>query len=155
MKSTGKAKEKIDAAPVMEADEVGDPYVTTKDDDYVLGIWYGTDGQSFDVLAQAWARGGKVEAVYRFRYYDEDDPGNDPWSGKDRKSGAKIGPKDDTPEERERICIPFQKLMDLMGADDRIRTWHYPGGPVDEAMDWLVAQPFAHVRKVDGAGKES
>lgn len=62
---------------------------------YLLGIWF-LAGEDSDFMLTAWtdedpSKGKcKWEAEYRFRYYDAEDPDNDPFSGKDRKSFYRI-----------------------------------------------------------------
>lgn len=157
-----KAKEKMDAAKVVTAAEMDahgcgmdNPYMTMTDKtEYVLGIWF-VGGQEMDMLAQIVASEGKISGVCRIRMYDEDDPGNDPWIGKDRKHGLTYGPFDDTPENRATAIADMNSVAaraDLLFGEG---IHHFEGGTGEEAMQWLVAQPFAHVRKVESAGKES
>lgn len=53
----------------------------------VIAIWFLCGGYPRDWMACLSRReDGHGELTYRIRYYDKEDPGNDPHSGKDKKS---------------------------------------------------------------------
>ena len=113
-------------------------------EDEVLGIW-NMAFPDFEWMGLAIAKGGYVEGAYRFRYYDPDDPGNPAFSGKDRKSSYAVGPVQDTPKERARMVNALSTIYELGSPASREHA-HFPGGTLEEAMDWVMAQPWAHVQ---------
>ena len=63
---------------------------------YYYGIWFVGDGESQDWLGKLFKEGGKSIFEFRFRYYNEEEPDNKPFSGKDRKNWYQCKAKDDS-----------------------------------------------------------
>lgn len=63
-----------------------------------IGLWFMQLSETADFHAGLQQIGPEsFELIYRFRYYDQEDPGNDPFSKQDRKSwwkGQFSGPKE-------------------------------------------------------------
>lgn len=78
--------------------------------EYYYGIWFVGNGKSMDWLGQLLKENGKWAFKYRFRYYDAEDPGNDPFSNKDRKRGYIVNAVDDSIAELNRL-LPMIHLV--------------------------------------------
>jgi hypothetical protein len=84
--------------------------ISKREPTYYHGIWFVGDGQTGDWMAKLFKREGKWVLDYRFRYYDKDNPGNGPHSGKDRKSWYSCVGSDDSDEQLEKIVEAANKV---------------------------------------------
>jgi hypothetical protein len=113
-------------------------------EDHVIGIWF-TGCPFYDWLASGVARDGEIIGYSRHRYYNDDKV----WDSEDEKSGYKIGPLKDTPEERKKMRDTFD-LAFRMARNPIFQFkefYSFEGGTATEAIEWLKKQPFAHMRK--------
>jgi len=120
-------------------------------DDNFVGIWFLKTTEFSDVMFGIMADGvDQFRVVTRFRYYDPDDPGNDPFSTKDHKSTHEYGLQS-TREDviaKVRLIVSMMELGTGYKAGEVLMTERGPEG----AMDDIAKQGWAHVRKIPAAG---
>lgn len=116
--------------------------------DDTVGIWclFGGDKDLMLCMNPSKEHPGALELVYRFRYYDKADPGNDPHSGKDRKSWEARLTKESIPNAIKHV----RDTLDIM-----IKAGFGPG-PYEELLnttqnakdftELLLKQPYMHAR---------
>lgn len=113
--------------------------------DNTIGVWFAVlPNNSGDWMAHLETLpDGKLQMKYRFRYYDKEDPDNDPFSGKDRKVWMK-GVTDKTEEE---AIDAIHLMMKMMTAE---RKWEVLKGErtAQEFMEEFMKLPFAHAKQV-------
>jgi len=102
----------------------------------VVGDWTGVVQEEDD---------GTFSVVFRTRAYDRDDPDNDPWSGKDKKTWYRAKPKSDV---REEVIEQMEAMASVMasqfcGEHDSILM---ENGDVEAFARELESRPWAHTK---------
>lgn len=116
--------------------------------DHVIGFWF-VPGDEKDWMACIWIRGEELQGTYRFRYYDPEDPGNDAFSGQDRKSWHSLKAKK---EQQEKLVESMHDLAKLVSEHHGEPVYWVPVNDTGEkAVEVLTAQPWCHVKKVESA----
>lgn len=134
------------AEPLKSAALLG---IDVTPEDYVVGVWF-VGGPRTDWLAVVVEKEGTLYGAYRHRYYDPEDPENDAFSGKDLKHHYDLVPIPDCPEAREKIVAAMNLIQSVGGRvlGTRTQSARFEGGSMDEVIDWLKEQPFAHMKEL-------
>ena len=119
----------------------------TKD---TVGLWYFQVNETTDWLAHLFKiDDGAFKLETRFRYYDPDDPGNDAFSIKDRKSWYEL-----TIREQD-VAVVLKKVRFVVMMMEKQSNHGEPAVEllmdeqgVDGLIDRLKAQPFAHTQTI-------
>lgn len=122
---------------------------------YLIGMWFAAaEGHDFmlTLYTDGDPNGDKTEwtAEYRFRYYDESDPDNDAFSGKDRKSfytGTFTGSQD----EAYATTLEFMDRLRSLTGKSLYHSFSFMplfSADVKFIAEQLTQQPWAHVKKV-------
>jgi hypothetical protein len=130
--------------------------------DHVIGIWFVSWGprhvshREGDWLAVVQRdAGGTMFFDYRFRWYDEEDPGADPWLGKDEKTfyhgEGKPGNPDDAPLRAIRgLYKDMRAGRDIRNAEEGLFD-----GDSAAAMEWFASRSWAHIKAAPAEGHAS
>jgi hypothetical protein len=117
-------------------------------DENSVAIWYIHLDENTDWLAGLSLKGAELELLYRFRYYDANDPDNEPFSGKDRKSWTRVTIKETKEEALNKIREIVCKLEQASGkkADELLMR----DGPhrVERFANALSRFRWAHAKRI-------
>jgi len=128
---------------------------------YVIGIWF-LAGEGHDFQMSVWtddpaeSKATAWEAEWRFRYYDEEDPRNDPFSGKDRKSfwhGTFTGSETEAFEHTEdtiRKMVNMPSWMEKKTGMSYREKQFMPlySSNIEFIIEQLKKQPWAHMKEL-------
>ena len=123
-----------------------------KPEDYVVGMWF-VPGEEMDWMGCLWVTQGTDTVIgrYRFRYYDQEDPGNDAFSGKDTKRWYSMkGKVEDLTELEKSLHKAAALVADKQGSDVYFVEVRANG---EKAAELLAKQPWAHVKPVETAAE--
>lgn len=134
----------------MVKEEFGEPIFGFGEHDHVIGIWFMAVDGVMDFMGVLWypKDAEKGRGVYRFRHYDLDDPGNDAFSGKDRKSVYQLSfPR----EDEEQVIAAMDSISGLAQmVYDKVDL--YERAIIQDtgraAGEWILKQPWCHVKTV-------
>lgn len=120
---------------------------------YFVGLWF-LVFEKHDVLFTLFTDEDPAKPCiwdlhYRFRHYDLDDPGNDPFSGKDRKTF--YSGRTATPMTDEEAKVQMETAISLMNVVVPPKEQHfcpiYSSDP-KKCMELLQKQPWAHMKQI-------
>ena len=115
-----------------------------------VGVWFvAFDKQDADILFSIYKEDGKFKLKGRTRYYDENDPGNDPFSDKDSKNWFSRESSVEATIETEIIKArdAVKQFRDIMGSG---QDWEFlmdEKGPEDLQKRFFAA-PFVHKKEM-------
>lgn len=113
-------------------------------DENTVGIWFVSVSDTQDWLGTLVDLGnGQLKIEYRHRYYDEKDPNNDAFSGKDRKSWYSAQTK--MPREE---AIEVMRLLVRVMPGKSYELLMGPDRNVDEFLERFKKMPFVHMKRV-------
>ena len=125
--------------------------VEFKEGRWFLGIWFlAYDGwdSMMSVHTDDYHPGScEWEMDYRTRYYDPDDPDNDPFSGKDKKSGYRLSRKGTEEEVVASVETVIGKLTEFNEPIKKFFCPLYSSNPL-ECLELLKKQPWVHMKEV-------
>ena len=115
--------------------------------DTILAFWfisYPPEAMG-DMMGMIWRDGdsGKYFGEFRFRYYDPLDPGNAPFSGKDRKSWYSL-----QFDERPDLTDIKEMVMEVARRARGTVHWTEKERSGDEFEAYLMTCPWVHVQMV-------
>lgn len=117
--------------------------INLKPDDEIIGMWLVGNGL-MDFMGIVKIESGKLVGQYRFRYYRSEDA----WDGQDEKHWYKIGPLEDSLEERARVKGLMLKVIEggvnLFGMT---QAETFSGGTGEELIEWMQKSEFFHMKE--------
>lgn len=129
--------------------------------DKVLAVWFLCGGAPRDWLACLEKRDdGHVLLTYRIRYYDKEDPGNDPHSGKDKKSWCQNLSREALPAEALEIHMAAIRKVAISMAEAGFQPPGYTlyevrnNGDFKAFVEEFLKLPFVHKREASPAEAE-
>ena len=120
-------------------------------DENFVGMWFMNLSQTVDWMGSLMMDEGGFKMVYRFRYYDSEDPGNDPYSGKDKKSWYEVKITDRTLDEAIKVARDMAEMLRVAS----VGTGYNPeldeimmgaGGPAG-VLEEMKKRDWAHARE--------
>lgn len=115
-------------------------------DEDTVGLWFMDLTETSDWMGHLRMEGGRPVLTYRFRYYDPDDPGNDPFSGKDTKNwftAAHAGTREEAIEATRQMVREMERLTGNGCHEILMR-----GGNVKRFMNALSRNKWAHLKRL-------
>jgi hypothetical protein len=111
----------------------------------VIGMWYIQISPTSDWFGSLRKTDDDIITLeYRFRYYDEDDPGNDPFSDKDTKNWYTL-----TTSVPPGVAICGVRMISATithATGNKLHEILMHDGDVERFIEELKQMPFAHIK---------